>query len=143
MRLIEIFDSPTEYTWKNEDVASFNVDGETYEFAAKVGRDDVGGVAQIGFYLVDDYGDGTVGHEYEETGYGDSVPIMSTVINIIKEWISKNPDVTKIWWMADGDSRNKLYNRIAKRFAGNDWQLDGTTMIHTSRIQQTNKLRKS
>ena len=66
----------------------------------------------------------SVGGDMSVTGKGDQMQIFGAVINHIKEFIEKNPQIRVASFTAsksaeDGEtgSRNKLYSKLVKRFA--------------------------
>jgi len=54
------------------------------------------------------------GRDTHMTGGGDAIVILSTVINIIKEFISQVQKPTKIVFDSNNRSRSKVYSRILK-----------------------------
>lgn len=112
MHLIEIFNKV--YPYEKKDAGSMN---DEYVFKTDSGSeiavhfDDSAGPVHIQFRSPGSK------DQFSLTGKGDAYAILSTVNKIVEEVISRTkPDA--FWFTADEPSRQKLYDRLAKRFDG-------------------------
>ena len=140
MILSEIFNSSAELNWETPDKAIFNINGEQYAFTAVVGHDRNTGdqVAQIGFSQQYENEFGGMDDDYDLTGDGDSIAVMGTVVNAFNQWLSRNNDIARIWWMVEGNGKGKqkLYDRMAQQFVKShpEWKFEsnGLTRVHSA-----------
>ena len=58
-----------------------------------------------------------VDREMSVTEGGDAFRIFSTVIDVVDDYIRKNPDVVAIKFESEGGSRSRLYKSLIERFA--------------------------
>lgn len=119
--LSESLTSPIPYEWERvtpkNATASFNVDDKKYIVSFSLSenvstrlRGNI--ISDVDFVMKDDNGS----YYTDITGTGNSFKIFSTVIQIIKEFISKN-NVDILTFSAEEPSRKKLYLRLANHFA--------------------------
>lgn len=59
-------------------------------------------------------------------GTGNEFVIFSTIVNMIREYISSNPKCSVIWFSGNNSepSRIKLYNRLCKVFGNQECKID-------------------
>ena len=65
---------------------------------------------------------------HEITGTGNEIKVFSTVVDIIQNWISRNPNEQLVYISAKEPSRVKLYRRMVNSFAKGKkvWELVST-----------------
>lgn len=113
VRLLELFDQPYSYHWlpgaDDSHIAQINTESGTINVKFKHYLNL--NILSINFKKND---------SYELTDDRDSIKIFSTVVQSIKEFISKNPDKSQNIQFTIGKyekSRLKLYSALLRKFA--------------------------
>lgn len=111
MRIRELFDqsSAYDYEWDQDhgqDTArAYDDDGRLIELTITY---DMDGVANVDF---------SRGGSMGTTGHGGEHAVFATVLKALGEWVDTNPNVRVIYFMGEGASRKKLYDRLVGRLA--------------------------
>jgi hypothetical protein len=132
--LVELFAGKKDWKWvrnnPNEVMARFEVGGIPYKFLASCEDIDGEGPWEVEFA-------NSLGNSKEErfgtTGTGNSAEVMSTVVDIMREFLKKHQhNITELVFSAKESSRKGLYARMVQRLLP-DWELDqaGDTFILT------------
>lgn len=132
--LTELFTGSKNWKWvrnnPNEVMARFEIGGVPYKFIATCEDIDGEGPWEVEFA-------NNLGTSREErfgtTGTGNSAEVMSTVVDIMREFLKKHQhNITELVFSAKESSRKGLYARMVQRLLP-DWELDqaGDTFILT------------
>lgn len=129
MRLDELFKNPsTEWKWGfrgSEEVEADFVVGEIqYKFYAYANAHKDPSSWEVEFKVVEDGTPGNrSGNRYGITGTGNSAQVMSTVVDILRNFLFQYKHrITKLIFSAKEGSRRDLYARMVKRLLP-DWDL--------------------
>lgn len=109
--LRELFDAGTAFPYEWD-----QTDGPGYVVARAYDRE--GRLIEVNFTRDEDGNaniDFSRGGSMGDTGQGDGARVFATAINAIIEYVQKNDDLRVIYFVGDGASRKKLYDRIATR----------------------------
>jgi len=137
--LSELFNSPGQIDWElkspNDWVGSFDINGKNY--VIKMMKFDIGFGKkenmpwEIKFELMQN-GKGT----QEITGTGDSLPVFSTVLDGIQQWLSevkpKNFMLT-----AREPNRISLYRRLIRMLPPQEWKAEETGGTFSAKKRKT------
>jgi len=83
-------------------------------------RDRSLGIISIRFHQISDQLTGisfSRNRSYDVTNQGDAVRVLATVLESIRQYLSRYPSPAYFLFAAEGNSRIKLYNRMVKRYA--------------------------
>ena len=142
MHIRELFDKPQPYKWTRAGGLIFNRNNNDAKAKFKIGKHQYvfnafnlkPGVYKVRFGQVDS----NKKLRYDITNTGNEVPVISTIANIINDFITTyDPQV--IMFSAEEASRQKLYARLAKRLVNDNWQIkqDGQFFTLTKNPQIT------
>ena len=117
MKLLELFDSPTQYNWtKKTDTlwkGEFKAGESLFRFTADFRNHDEQDGMIWEIFFKDETADG---NKYEITNSGNEVAVFSTVFAMLKEFAGTvQPDLILAGAAIKEPSRVKLYSRMAKR----------------------------
>jgi hypothetical protein len=115
MRINELFTrEAAPWRWEKDTISkastSFVVNDTNYKFIAYVVEDPLR-KWNIQFFAVD----GNYNVRVGITGTGSSATVMSTVVDIMKSFLSSRPEIESIEFSADEPSRQSLYAKMVKR----------------------------
>jgi len=129
MKLLELFDKPTDYKWiKKTDTlwkGEFIAGELEYSFTADfiTHHEEAGMVWEI--FFANESALGNLLGKYKSTGTGNEVAVFSTVMSMIQDFANTiSPDTIIISAANDEPSRVKLYARMAKRAGLMGYELD-------------------
>jgi hypothetical protein len=115
MRIDELFrQGAAPWQWEKDTISkastSFVVNDTNYKFVAYEVEDALR-KWNIQFFAVDGYYNVRVGI----TGTGSSATVMSTVVDIMRNFLSSRPEIESIEFSADEPSRRSLYAKMVRR----------------------------
>lgn len=114
--LFETLDSIVPFTWVYQDEqtwkAIFSINDLKY--AVVIGQDEENSVVwDVTFFLINR--PDNIKNIYDLTGTGNAFLVLSTVVDILKEFVTKNKDaVYKIIFTAKEPSRQRVYDRMVR-----------------------------
>jgi hypothetical protein len=122
--LNELFDGGKDWKWtyrdKNQAKAKFTVGDVDYTFSAEQDPDEAPGDWDVEFAATQPL----TSPSWGLTGTGNSAQVLSTVVEIMKSFItSKKASIRRITFAAKEDSRQSLYVRVIKRLLPK-WNLE-------------------
>jgi hypothetical protein len=140
--ITELFQPDKDWKWSftgsQEAVAVFHVGGIPYQFYAYRPDENFAGW-EVEFKLADNKLDRS--QKFGLTGTGNSAEVMSTVVDIMRAFLSKYQKKIKVLaFSAKEDSRQGLYARMAKRLLP-DWTMkqEGAIFSLTAPKQNADK----
>lgn len=115
MRINELFTrEAAPWRWEKDTIskawASFVVNDTNYKFVAYIVEDPLR-KWNIQFFAVD----GNYNVRVGITGTGSSATVMSTVVDIMRNFLSSRPEIESIEFSADEPSRQSLYAKMVQR----------------------------
>ena len=110
-----LFQEVQPFIWRGN-YATFYVDGVPFEVEFKgksINHHKFGPISgyQVSFYKAA-FKDAP--WAFKPTGEGKALPILGTVVAIVKDFLAKRSPLY-VWFVADEDTRARLYNRLIKR----------------------------
>lgn len=127
MKINELFTRPIKWVWaeltSNSAVANFKINDLTYyvyfdfyDFSDFDHSEYDSLYWDVAFYATDKNGDvlGNADDQYGLLGTGNSIPVMTTVIDIITKFVQQK-SISVLHFSAKEESRKKLYERIVKK----------------------------
>lgn len=117
MILYELFDKKSNYTTDSNGNSQFTVNDKDYSVEFNHIKDGIYDVA-FGLLSAPGYG-GYRGTKYSMQGTGDELAVFSTVMEIVKQFVTNTSNLNTLTFSANSDehSRIGLYDRLLKRFA--------------------------
>lgn len=115
--LNETLDNPVEYNWigKYDDqwTAKFQINDHLYHVIFSQDDENMSKWECV-FTIVNRTNDEGM---FALTGTGNAMAVFSTIAKIIEEFINTNNTVNTFVFTADGNSRKRFYDRLAKQLA--------------------------
>ena len=122
MRINELFaggDWQWDYNSPTEAEATFVIGDIQYKFYAYSSQP---GIWEVEFKIVEG---GDPGNRFGVTGTGNAAKVMSTVVDILKAFLTNHSQITALTFSAKESSRQSLYAKIAARLLP-DWKFEKT-----------------
>jgi hypothetical protein len=144
MRLTELFTNTNiPWSWAQKSgtaaTAEFKISGEPYELVAR----HVDGIWYISFSALSGEQDDT---QYNINGLGSSATVMSTIVDIMRDFLRLYTTATKLQFSAYESSRRSLYAKMINRLLPT-WKVEKSednaifTITHPDRVDEA-RIRK-